>query len=255
MNKIFKKFFLGLVGLSFILGIIFSLNFKVDAADERAFLIRTTVSGNTITSLSEVTAIRPTVNVLVDGQASKTIIYNGSSFITWTSTEATSCTLTRSDTGTTVAVPTSNLTGWNTGALTSTTTFTVNCLKPAYCYGAYSKKVDWNGNDFDWVGGTIYDGDGGGCGYCSQRGNLGYQVRSDSTGYSWYQPTCVETGFIGCSGSRWSDNAARIDSAYVSTSCGDLTNSSTCLSDGVNPETNSYWNSQLGTIKYCTWNP
>lgn len=222
MNKILNKFFLGLVGFSFILGIIFSLNFKVDAADERAFKTTTSIYGNTVSSTVEVTAIRPTVTIKADGQASKTISYNGSSFITWTSTVATSCTLTRSDTGTTVAVDLNNYTGWNTGALTATTTFTVNCSKPAYCYGTYSKKVDWNGNDFDWVGGTVYSG--------------GYQVKSDSTGYSWYNPN-------------------RIDSAYVSTSCGDLTNLTTCTSAGVNPCSNSYWNSQIGTIKSCTWNP
>lgn len=108
MNKIFNKFFLGLVGLSFVLGIIFSLNYKVDAADERAFKTTTSIYGNTISSTVEVTAIRPTVNVWVDGQTSKTINYNGSSFMTWQSTEATSCTLTRSDTGTTVAVDLNN---------------------------------------------------------------------------------------------------------------------------------------------------
>jgi hypothetical protein len=246
MNKILNKF---LIGLLFILGVIIVPTYKVEAA---------------ITVI--LTASPPTV------------VYGGSSTISWTSTGATSCSESggRGGTGTTGS--------FYVSSLSSNTTFNVTCSKPAYCSGTYVEEVDWNGNTWDgtilpsvlknsayfgWAYYNVYDGDGGGCGNCSQRGNLGYRVE----GSNWTNPTCVKTGVIGCSGSRWSANAAIIRSAYVTKSCSDIPGSGSqgictgicnwdwysnkCVGSGgcsYQPTQQACFNYPLYS-RSCTWNP
>jgi hypothetical protein len=218
MKKIFNKF---LIGFLFVLGIILIPTFKVDAAI--------------------------TVTVYIDGVAApKTVAYHSNVEISWQSTGATSCSegKGRGGTGTTGDF-------W-VKSIEATETITVTCSAPAYCSGTYIDQVDWNGeNEFNWVAGTVYDGDGGGCGYCSQRGNLGYRVDTNINNVTqgrveatWVNPTCVKKTGIGCSGSRWSSNAAAIRSAYKTFTCSNTATEYECPRFGINRSSN-----------FCTWNP
>ena len=112
MNKISNKFFFGLLGLSFVIGVIISLNYKADAS----------VTKQTLTA------------------GSLTITSGGSTTISWSSVSADGCgviSAVQSSTLTStnfVGAGGSNLTGsFSTGTLTNTTsspqtiTFTVRC--------------------------------------------------------------------------------------------------------------------------------
>lgn len=190
----------------------------------------------------------PTVNVYVS--ASPASVYSRSSgpTITWSSSGgATSCDLTRSDTGATVKglAPSDS---YYAGSLTFTTTFTVNCSTAAYCSGTYTDfttKVNYEGvsraeggnNTSEWDTRYWYFNVGdGGCMHCADEGEIGYKV--DPTLLDWYEQTCVQNRFLGiCTGVRMSDNRTYIRSGYATISCGDLSQSF------------------CSTMTGCTWHP
>lgn len=193
-----------------------------------------------------------TVTVLANGKTSETVKSGDNKVtISWGSTGATSCSESKGRGGT-------GETGFfDVYNLTATTIFTVTCKTLAYCSGSYTIKATPDGacrkygyrcgtdgrdfcylsctDDVAWVEGLIYTDTNNFCVYCSDAGNIGYRVN----GSSWYQPTCVETGWLWCTGSRWSDSAAFVSSAYATKSCSGLSEHDCRARSPVS----------------CTWNP
>ncbi len=76
-------------------------------------------------SASQAAPVAPVVDIKCNVADNCTIVSGGSASLTWTSTNATSCTVTPGNyTGT------SNLVGQSTGALSANTTYTINCSGP-----------------------------------------------------------------------------------------------------------------------------